>query len=78
MTSNIKDIEKKVMELSVHDRALLVRQILHSLEEDENVDEDVEELWIKEAEYRYNQYKKGKITAKPADKVFQDAKANLE
>ena len=77
MTSNISEIEKKALELSPKDRALLIRQLIHSLGNDTE-DENVEEIWIKEAEYRYSQFKQGKISEKSAVQVFRDAKANLK
>ncbi len=43
MTSNIKEIEKKALELSTRDRALLILQLIESLEEG-GEEENVEEL----------------------------------
>ena len=77
MTSNINEIGKKALELSAHDRALLIRQLLESLEEGEE-EENSEELWIDEAKRRYNRYKQGKTSERPANQVLEDAKANLK
>ena len=77
MTSNINEIGKKALELSPHDRALLIRQLLKSLD-DEEEDENAEELWIDEAKRRYNDYKQGKISEKPAKQVLENAKSNLK
>jgi len=77
MTSNISEIGKKALELSARDRALLIRQLLESLE-DGDEEENAEELWIDEAKSRYNLYKQGKTSERPANQVLDDAKANLK
>ena len=77
MTSNINEIGKKALELSARDRALLIRQLLESLEGGEE-EENAEELWIDEAKRRYDRYKQGKTSEKPANQVLKNAKANLK
>jgi len=77
MTSNINEIGKKALELSNHERALLVRQLLESLD-DGDEDENAEELWINEVKSRYNLYKKGKTSVIPANKVLENAKNKLK
>ncbi|TFG02838.1 MAG: addiction module antitoxin RelB [Promethearchaeota archaeon] len=77
MTSNINEIGKKALELSPHERALLIRQLLESLEEGEEI-ENAEELWIDEAKDRYTQYKQGKTSEKTANHVLKDAKKSLK
>ena len=77
MTSNINEIGKKALELSAHDRALLIRQLLESLEEGKE-EENSEKLWIDEAKRRYNRYKQGKTSERPANQVLKDAKTNLK
>jgi hypothetical protein len=77
MTSDIKEIEKKALELSNQERAILIRQLIQSLEEGTE-EENVEGIWIEEAEFRYSQYKEGNTSDKPADEVLKDAKKNLK
>ena len=77
MTSNINEIGKKALKLSARDRALLIRQLLESLEGGEE-EENAEELWIDEAKRRYDRYKQGKTSEKPANQVLKNAKANLK
>ena len=77
MTSKINEIGKKALELSAHDRALLIRQLLESLDDGEE-EENAEELWINEAKRRYDDYKLGKTSEKPADQVLESAKSNLK
>ena len=75
--NDIKEVEKKALELSNQERAILIRQLIQSLEEGPE-EENAERIWIKEAEYRYSQYKKGITSDKPADEVLKDAKKNLK
>lgn len=77
MTSNINEIEKKALELSTHDRAILIRQLLKSLDEEDD-EQNAEELWIEEAKRRYDLYKQGKTSEKPANQVLKNAKTKLK
>ena len=77
MTSNVNEIGKKALELSPREYALLIRQLLESLEDGE-VEENAEELWINEVKNRYTTYKQGKTSTKPANQVLKDAKKNLK
>ncbi len=77
MTSNINEIGKKALELSARDRALLIRQLLESLD-DGDEEENAEELWNNEVNRRYDQYKQGKTSERSASQVLKNAKANLK
>ena len=77
MTSNINEIGKKALELSARDRALLIRQLLESLD-DGDEEENAEELWNNEVKRRYDQYKQGKTSERSANQVLKNAKANLK
>ncbi|TFG19673.1 MAG: hypothetical protein EU530_05615 [Promethearchaeota archaeon] len=76
MTSNIDEIEKKALKLSVQERAMLIRQLIESLDEGDE-DLNAEKMWFDEAKKRYCQYKDGKTLEKEASEVFKDAKASL-
>lgn len=45
---------------------------------DEGRDENVEEMWLIEAERRYEEYKRGKIKAVPSEEAFKEARSRLE
>ena len=77
MTSDINEIRKKALGLSSRDRALLIRQLLESLEEGEEEDK-AEELWIEETKLRYDLYKQGKTSERPANQVLKNAKSKLK
>jgi putative addiction module component (TIGR02574 family) len=75
MLSDIQEIEKKALKLSPHERAILAEHLINSLDDKE--DAEAEQLWIKEAERRYREYKEGKVKAKPAGQVFKEAFSKL-
>jgi putative addiction module component (TIGR02574 family) len=76
MPLKIKEIEEEALRLTSHDRALLAEHLINSLDDTE--DQEVERLWVEEAERRYKAYKEGKIKAKPAELVFKEARTKLE
>ncbi len=76
MRKTLDEIEKEVMSLSTQDRAILAEHLLASLDQREDV--DTEELWLMEAERRYQDYRAGKITARPAHEVFESAVNRLK
>lgn len=71
MPKRLQDIEKDALQLSTHDRALLVEHLLATLDQEE--EEDIEEAWLQEAEKRYQAYRAGKMKARSAEQVFNDA-----
>ena len=71
MSRSLADIEKEANELDDRDRALLAEHLLATLDQD--TDTDAEELWLQEAEKRYQDYRAGKIGAISADQVFEEA-----
>ena len=76
MARSVAELENEAKRLSVQERARLAHQLIASLDVGE--DEDVEEAWLEEAERRYQAYRQGKLTAKPADKVLHEAKSRLK
>ncbi len=45
---------------------------------DQTFDGDVEQLWINEAQSRYQAYWKGEIKAQPGDEVMSRVRARVE
>jgi len=77
MSSNINELEKKLLELSSHERAFLAKQLIRSLDDEEEEDPELEKEWIEEANRRYKSYKTGKNTARNADDVMKEARSKL-
>jgi putative addiction module component (TIGR02574 family) len=69
MSRDLKDIAAEVLELPLTARAELASQLLKSL--DDLSEEENEQLWAQEAERRYAEYKAGRIEAVPAEAVFE-------
>ncbi len=72
----LQEIEMQAMHLDQSERALLAEHLIASL--DTGKDEDVEALWIREAESRYASYEQGRLSASPAREVLEQARSNLK
>ena len=72
MAHSLPDVEKDALRLSAEDRARLAVRLLSSLEETAESPEDIEQLWIAEAERRFQQLREGVVKGLPARKVFAE------
>jgi hypothetical protein len=77
MSFNLEALKTETSQLPRPERAILAKHIIETLE---NYDDDinVEELWLQEAEKRYQLYSDGKIQSKAASIVFQEAFASIK
>ena len=75
MQTTLSVIEEKALQLSKKERGLLAEKLLRSI--DDNSLTEIDELWIKEAEKRYNDYLAGKTKGIQGDKIFSDIKQEL-
>ena len=75
MANLARELESKVLKLSRGERARLAQRLISSL--DQEVDADVEKLWLQEAERRLSELKSGKVAGIPAEKVIRKARATL-
>lgn len=76
MARRLSEIEKEVMQLSARERAELAHDLIASLESEFDV--GAEEAWLQEAERRYEQYRRGEVSARPADEVLAEIRKGLE
>ena len=76
MSSDLEKCEVEALKLSVRERAILAEHLIASL--DPRDDTGDERLWLEEADRRYREYKKGKISARPAEDVLRDARTLTE
>ena len=76
MARTLSEIKSEAMQLSRQEQAVLVERLLTTLDVGEDV--NAEELWLQEAERRYEEYRAGRIASKPAAQVFADAKKSLQ
>jgi putative addiction module component (TIGR02574 family) len=70
-----RELESQALKLPRRQRARLAQQLISSL--DQEVDPDVEKLWLAEAERRLAELKSGKAASIPAAAVMKKARASL-
>lgn len=75
MALTVADIEKVALTLSPEDRARLVVCLLESLENSTDSAEEVEKLWLLEAERRFEELRTGVVKGIPAEKVFAEIRS---
>jgi len=73
---SLRNIEKDAYQLPEHERALLALKLIRSLEMEE--DTDTTDLWIEEAEQRYQDLKQGIIKGKSSKQVFQEVRERIQ
>ena len=72
MPQSLPEIEKNALQLSAEDRARLAVRLLSSLEETTESPEEIEKLWIAEAERRFQELRDGVVQGIPAQEVFAE------
>ena len=72
MAHSLPEIEKDALRLSPEDRARLAVRLLSSLEESTESAEEIEKLWIKEAERRFQELRDGVVQGIPGGEVFSE------
>jgi putative addiction module component (TIGR02574 family) len=75
MALDMKECEMSALMLPVSERAALAERLIESL--DSLDDAETERLWVEEAERRYQAYKQGRLSARPAAEAIQNAQARL-
>ena len=75
MARDTSTLREELDKLSPKQKAELARTLIDSLDED--LDEDVEQIWIDEAARRYEAYRRGEMSFRPAAEVFARARARL-
>ncbi|MBT9148811.1 MAG: addiction module protein [Dehalococcoidia bacterium] len=76
MYVDLKEFERQALQLPVKERAALAEHLIASLDTPE--DAECERLWVEEAESRYQEYKSGRISSRPAEDVFGDAPSKIK
>jgi putative addiction module component (TIGR02574 family) len=76
MSTHFEEIERQARSLTSKEKAALARVLIEDL--DQSVDEDVDRLWIEEAQRRYAAYKKGNLEALPGEEVMKRARERLK
>jgi len=76
MSTQLLECEAQALKLSPTDRATLAERLIASL--DNLSEQQNEQLWIDEADRRYREYKSGKIAARPAEAVLDNAREAIK
>ena len=75
MLPDLKECETIALKLAATERAVLAQHLITSL--DTLDDAENEDLWLEEADRRYQAYKQGRISARPAEEAIHDARARI-
>ena len=75
MAYSLPEIENNALRLPPEDRARLAVRLLTSLEETAESAEEIEKLWIAEAERRFRELRSGAVQGIPAREVFAELRA---
>jgi putative addiction module component (TIGR02574 family) len=76
MPTALEKCQQQAKHLPLQERALLIKTLIEEL--DELDEKDLEQLWIKEASRRFQEFKAGNIKARPGEDVFYDARTKLQ
>ncbi len=69
------ELERQARALAPQEKATLARILIEAL--DPTVDPGVEQLWIAEAQRRYDAFLRGELTARPGDEAMAKARSRL-
>jgi len=72
MSQSLPEIEKNALQLSAEDRARLAVRLLSSLEDTTESPEEIEKLWIAEAERRFQELRDGVVQGIAARDAFAE------
>jgi putative addiction module component (TIGR02574 family) len=72
---SIEELEAEMLRLDPKGRARLAGRLLESL--DDLTPEESTQIWVEEAERRAAAVEAGRLSARPAAAVFQDARARV-
>jgi hypothetical protein len=75
MAHSVAEIEDDALGLPAEDRARLALRLLASLEETVESPEEIEKLWMVEAERRFRELRDGVVQGIPARQAFAEIRA---
>jgi Putative addiction module component len=75
MARDLRELEEELAQLTTEEKAAVARSLIDAL--DEKWDEDVERLWMEEAERRYAAYRRGEVKTSLASDVFSRVRERI-
>jgi hypothetical protein len=76
MSTLFDEVEKQARALTRQEKASLARILIE--EPDPSIDAGVEQVWIEEAQRRYDAFLKGRVKSLPGDAVMARARRRLK
>jgi len=76
MSMAFEELERHARALSLDEKAALARILIEEL--DAEADPNAEQLWLEEAQRRYDAFLRGELEARPGDEVMQNARDRLQ
>ncbi len=76
MSTLLDDLQRQVRGLTPSEKATLARILIEEL--DPARDAEAEQMWIAEAQRRYEAYRNGELDALPGDEVMTRARRRLQ
>lgn len=76
MSTPLDDLWRQARALTPREKATLARILIEEL--DPALDAEVEQLWIAEAQRRYDAFLNGELEALPGDEVMARARSRLQ
>jgi hypothetical protein len=76
MSSTLKELEQQARALNPEEKAALARMLIAEL--DAAADPDANQLWVEEAQRRYDAFVAGKLEARAGDEVMKRARTRLK
>ena len=76
MSALFDELEKQARMLTASEKATLARILIEEL--DPSLDVEVEQLWVAEAQRRYEAFRMGELEALPGDDVILRARSRLK
>ncbi len=76
MSARFHDLKMQARALTIKEKAAFARLLIEEL--DTSVDANAEQLWIDEAQRRYDAYQRGELEARPGDEVMARVRNRLK
>lgn len=76
MSTELMECEAQALQLPPAERATLAEHLIVSLDTLDSAQD--EQLWLEEADRRYHEYKKGRISARCAEDVLHEARVAIK
>jgi hypothetical protein len=77
MNMTFESIEQAAKQLTSYQKAILARRLLKDLKESDAKPDEIESMWIAEAESRLDAFLLGELQAFPGDEVMARLKTRL-